>query len=92
MNDIFFEVTRGKLKGQVLKVHQMCNDWITAVDLEGNHANNGQPISPSSTYFNVNNRMKVVELQKKEHLGSMFTMDYNFEHFVATGKFKRIRF
>jgi hypothetical protein len=62
MADIFFEMTRGKLKGQRLKVSQICNDWMTATDMSGNYANDGQPLSPVSTYFDAENRLKIIEL------------------------------
>ena len=91
MADILFQMTRGKLKGQVLKVHQMCNDWIIATDQDGNHANGGQPINPKSTYFDWANRLKVIELQRASKLGQMFHMSYDFEYFITTGKFRRIK-
>lgn len=89
MSDIKFTVTRGILKGETLKVHQMCNDWITATFLDGEHANDGQPISPTITHFEPEEAAKVVQLHDDGKLGQMFKMDYDLEHFKNTGKFRR---
>lgn len=90
MEAIFFEVTRGKLKGKKLKVHQMCNDWVTAADADmGEHANRGQPINLASTYFNGIDRLKVLKLEEEGHLGQMFKIYYDIQRFTMTGTFKR---
>lgn len=61
MTDIFFTTTRGKLKGRKLRVWQMCNDWVTAYDVELNdHANDGQPLSLHSCHFPFSERGKVI--------------------------------
>lgn len=92
MGDIYFSVTRGKLVGRRLKVWQMCNNWVTAVDAETNeYANDGQPISIGSTYFSKDDALKVLELQRSGHLGVMFA-EYDLVEFIENGKFKRIKY
>lgn len=90
MTDIHFTVTRGKLKGQELVVHQICNDWVTATTLTGEHANGGQPINLQSCYFDVFDVAKVLILETEKQLGSMFTRFFSLSYFMITGKFKRL--
>lgn len=80
MDDIQFEVTRGKLKGQVLTVHQMCNDWISTSD--------GKIINPLSTYFTPSEANKVFRLEARGQLGIMFKL-YELHKFLEEGRFRR---
>lgn len=91
-SEIFFTTTRGRLKGHRLRVHQMCNDWVTAHDLTADeYANGGQPINLRSCIFaDHTDRVGVLLLNDAGHLGQMFRLYYDLEEFMLSGKFKRL--
>ena len=92
MIDIEFTTIRGKLKGQKLIVHQICNDWVTAKYTDGSYANDGQPISLRNVVIeHPADRAMIYRMEIEKKLGQMFRMYFDFKEFINTGKFKRLK-
>lgn len=92
MNDVAFIPLRGKCKGQQLKVHQMCNDWVTPAPTEtGEYPNGGQPFNLRSVKIpEMFDRMYIVSEAASGKMGQMFRMYFDMDEFIDTGRFKRI--
>lgn len=83
-------ILRGKRKGEVVELHQWCNDWATDTT--------GKVHSLGNLQFGVHAMAKFIEqfkLDKKENtskrLGQMFWFYYDFRRFSITGRFNRIK-
>lgn len=88
MSDIVFTTLRGKLKGRKLRVHQMANDWLTALDEQGNYIDG--IIGLRTCYFeNMLDRARIIELHNENKLGHTFKIFFDLAHFLETGTFKQ---
>lgn len=86
MSDLFLISKSSKKR---LRVHQMCNDWITAYDAEtGDMYKKGQPLNPKTVRFEPESIQGVLDMQEAGKLGTMFTDDFDLGHFKETGEFK----
>lgn len=83
-------ILRGKRKGEVILLHQWCNDWASD--------STGKIHALGNLQFGLVAMSKIIEqfkLDQKENtskrLGQMFWFYYDFKRFSITGRFNRIK-
>lgn len=74
-------LVRGKNKGRVATIHQICNDWAT-IDL-------GVTVV-SLTSLELTPQERIIHHDALME-GTTFKVDFDYEHFKQTGRFRRIR-
>lgn len=83
-------VLRGRLKGQRIELHQWCNDWAT--DIAGKVHSLGNLVLDIPTWLKFKD---MFDQDRKENtskrMGQMFWFYYDYEHFMLTRRFKRIK-
>jgi hypothetical protein len=64
------KILRGKNKGQIIEMHQFCNDWITGSD--------GKVYNPTSLEFTDEEKKRIIAAFYNGSCGIMFGL-YHFK-------------
>lgn len=83
-------ILRGKRKGEVVELHQYCNDWASLKDGSVIGLGSIECDIPTTIHF-MNQQLEDSKEKTSRRMGQMFRMYYQFDYFVMTGKFRRLK-
>lgn len=83
------KVLRGKRKGEIVELHQYCNNWATLNDGSVVRLSSLELDEPTWVHF-LGQLTKDQEEKTTKRMGQMFRMYYDYEYFYYNRRFKRM--